>query len=393
MKELQATLELVAPTRPLQVNQARCIRTRSSRVSCSRCAEACPEGALQLGRGVEVAPECAGCGLCTVSCGTGALTLKTPWAKRLLMASGKGTRGSRVVACDRENAQLLPADALTVPCLGILRVELLAYLAASGDAPLLVQRGLKCDNCAKRDISDRLLGAALGAVNELYPGRVLLKDLPSKERAAPQTWTPKDDRPDSRERREFLSGFFSLAGRLLGRHFPTPDEPGREFLPSDPLGLLTDAFRLRPPVAGALLPLGMLDCAPDCLLCPACSSLCPSGALRLEVSGERADLFWQPDRCYGCGSCRAVCPTAALGTRGQVSAACFMRRSEQLLARGENRSCSCGEMYRQVRGGPTRCLGCRVQSRSSKPKSSREPGNLDLLGNGQPFGPSLLASE
>jgi len=392
MKELRAVLELVTPTLPLRVNQTRCIRTRSSRTSCSRCAEVCPEGALQLGRGVKVAPECAGCGLCTASCKTGALTLKTPWEKRLLQASDKGALGSRVVACERENAGMLPADALTVPCLGILGLEMLAYLAASGDSPLLVQRGPKCDDCAKRESSDRLLGAALSAVKALYPGRVLLRTRPGGERKELQPLALRGDQPVSRERREFLSGFCSLAGRLLGRHASTREESGPEFSYLDPRGLLTGAFRLRPPVAGALLPLGMLDCTPDCLLCPACSTLCPSGALRLEVSGAGTDLFWQPERCFGCGSCHAVCPTAALGIRGRVTVAHFLGDTDHLLARGEHRTCSCGGRYRQVPGGPSICLGCRVQNRSTEPDGCRESGNLDVLGNGSPFGASLVTS-
>jgi ferredoxin len=45
-----------------------------------------------------------------------------------------------------------------------------------------------------------------------------------------------------------------------------------------------------------------------CTLCPVCTNVCPTEALRREREGEEYVLYLKVEACTGCGACVESCP-------------------------------------------------------------------------------------
>jgi formate hydrogenlyase subunit 6/NADH:ubiquinone oxidoreductase subunit I len=52
-----------------------------------------------------------------------------------------------------------------------------------------------------------------------------------------------------------------------------------------------------------------------CLVCDACSNMCPFGALRIRDEGEKRLLEFSAERCAACNVCQEICPYNAISLR------------------------------------------------------------------------------
>ncbi len=58
---------------------------------------------------------------------------------------------------------------------------------------------------------------------------------------------------------------------------------------------------------------GLVDVSNEkCMVCDACSNMCPFQALRVRNEGDRRNLEFNMSRCTACGICEAICPYGAI---------------------------------------------------------------------------------
>jgi ferredoxin len=127
----------------------RCLRIRSRLSSCTRCKDACPEGALTIVKeGFSVNERCTLCGLCMAACPTGAIAV----AMQDTIGAGFLTLNDkrRLFACKKriDEAQLMAGQRMQIGCLGMLFPAWLAGLAALGDTPTTIWVG-NCQECTE----------------------------------------------------------------------------------------------------------------------------------------------------------------------------------------------------------------------------------------------------
>ena len=282
----------------------RCLVVRSGRDACSACFDACPHDAVRITDAVEIgAVDCTGCGLGIRACPSEAL------ADPPRLQPGPALRCSKVAG-----------DAPSVRCLAQLSGPDIVRLAGSADAVTLA-RGV-CAGCTVggADVPAVVARSSVDA-NALLAqhGRQLLVNVQEVARL---------DAPIAHEhvsRRSLLGGgvrramhgvadaVAPLEAWLPGeaaseREVPAPPEAGRRYR----------VIAAAEPEPTALVPWRLPRVADGCILCPACTRACPTGALRRDLSGPQGALMLTPDLCVGCDACVPACPVNVMSMDGDV---------------------------------------------------------------------------
>lgn len=341
-----------------------CIAARSLPSACSRCATACPAGAVRVDEaGPELVAGCLGCGRCAAACPTGALVIKG------FHEAGKLPNGNATlhVECWKVPASLTGQAALRVPCLGGLdAAQLLEWQSCLGEAQLeLVDRGW-CAQCragggghpaaASIEEATRLLRVC--GLQDVPPPRLVSRPLP------PALMPAQIPGPESEERisrRAFFRRFAVEAAQAVPAARPVAPRRrrGSDFpLPKRERLLAALETLTRQPVErlpAAVLP--ELTLQRDCDHLGVCAGMCPTGALYTYEEDGHAGIGIDPRDCVACGLCAQACPARAIALRpagepGQSAAAHALTRFP--LARCEH----CQNPFAAV-GGATLCPACR----------------------------------
>lgn len=276
---LNAFLKATDP-RPRFVAE-RCLLHKNSVGGCDRCEKACPKGAVHLENwSVEIDEvDCTGCGVCVGVCPALALEYPLGGVQEALI------RGRGQVRCSKAEG-----TGEEVLCLGRLTPGLLAE-AASRFGRLTLARGA-CDACR---IGGREIPAHLERMVEearrYFPveAEVIQGPLPG-ERV---------------ERRELFRALLNSAKRTAAEvvpDLPAPEEAEEKPVPAE--------LRLRQIAAkrGQRARWPRVEVAEGCTLCPVCTNVCPTQAIRRVRQGEEYLLYLEVDRCTGCGACVESCP-------------------------------------------------------------------------------------
>ena len=152
MVEIMERLE----SKALHVDPAHCVKIRNRNASCSRCADACPSGAIALhDNALDIDSEkCMACGACASACPTNAISFMKPTDEELDSAvdeSAQALEGDAVIVCARvaaHRAADVEATA-TVPCVSRLDTQALVGACTRNDASLVVVDG-GCKTCKYR---------------------------------------------------------------------------------------------------------------------------------------------------------------------------------------------------------------------------------------------------
>lgn len=150
----------------------RCVKVRNRNAKCSKCVDACANGAVQVGGNKlsVTAALCVGCHACTTVCPTEALVPLDPQDEELTASIAQATlaaEGDCVFACARMAARHIadPAKYAQVSCLSRMEESLLVQLAARGIQDIVLVDGV-CSTCKYRANSP-LVDTVVGTANQL----------------------------------------------------------------------------------------------------------------------------------------------------------------------------------------------------------------------------------
>jgi ferredoxin len=309
-----ASSRALDPGSRLEFRENDCLPSRFPKMSCRRCADACPTQALiATPRGPELAAGCVDCGQCAVPCPTEALSVPG-------FEPGHELDDVTAVDCWRVPVTDSPRGAFRIPCLGGLSTAALAELTTRATRqPLAVlDRGF-CRDCPA--------GATEDPTG--YPAEPLIAELQRLLNAIgipPANWPRRIALPLPAARMLEGMGEPLLEGRVSRRAFfrgrsvrpadsertpqpiRTPSRPGR-----GRQRLLSALERLGKPgtaLPGDLFP--RLTAGGDCADHRVCASVCPTGALQAYREAGAKGLRFDPAACIACTLCTHLCPEQAL---------------------------------------------------------------------------------
>ncbi|WP_457630536.1 4Fe-4S dicluster domain-containing protein [Oceanithermus sp.] len=286
---LGAFLKLTDPTP--RYTGSRCLVEKYAVGGCDECLQVCPHEAIDLSHfRVEIDDtRCTGCGLCVQVCPGLALEYALGPTQEAI------TKGRGQLKCSRAEG-----GGQEVFCLGRLTPGLLAE-AGSRLGPLVLARG-DCEKCkiggpAVPEQLEKVIAEArlyypeleVTVTTEALPGPVF-------------------------GRRELFRQLMGGTVRVAAEVIPEPprqlgfDEDAEE-------GGLHGELRLRR--AAARRSRGevrwpAVAVSDACTLCPVCTNVCPTGAIRRERDGDEFVLELEVSACTGCGACIASCPPQAM---------------------------------------------------------------------------------
>lgn len=295
-----------------------CCHTLHQRSTCTRCAAACPTGALVFDEGLKLdLGRCRECGTCAAACPTGALDARNPTDDQLLAGVYQASAARRpvVFACEAMHPDTFGGQAIAVPCLGRLDESILLAALALG-APAVYLLASETGDClfdGARDVVERVVSRVEALLaGSRHAGAIrFVEEWPAEIPAPP----PPAAGPS---RRDFLRGVGRSAGRvgseavyrqIEGEPAPAAVRPSQSLPPRREL-LLAAWARLGQPVPAGLDSTGLwahVRVSASCNACGMCARFCPTGALR-TVSGETGmSLVFTPAHCVDCGLCKDVC--------------------------------------------------------------------------------------
>jgi ferredoxin len=302
-------------------HQGRCLAVKGT--GCRACADVCPHDAVTVGRRVEIDPvDCTGCGLCVRACPSGALE-----------------PAARAPVATPVRCSVVHGDAASVECL--------ARLSPTDVLRLVDERGTV--RLARGDCSACTVGDATvpDVITRTVTAAESLAGLVGAEITVDVREVPDGDRfdvdPRVRElsRRElFRSGRDSArraaAAALSPLEHLAGAEPARGVAPlpttwTETLRLL-EAAGLEPDTR---VPARLPIVEPGCILCPACTRVCPTDAFaRVFDEAGGVTLRLDPQRCVGCDACAEVCPVHVIRMEDEVTWAELSRGASTVAVGG-----------------------------------------------------------
>ncbi len=289
-----------------------CAHSRSGKIGCSNCIDACPKGAIQsAGDVVEIDPGiCGGCGNCSATCPTGAVSYDYPTRHDLLrrlqiMAAayrGAGgtapelllhdeAHGTELISAMARFGRGLPVNVIPVSLHAVTEVGHDTIAAALAFGFQRVNLLVSPEKMSELDALNGQCDIARAVLQGLgYEGErvaVIIEHDPDAVEAVLY---------GERELKEIAGRAFAPEGgkrdvarlALSALHEMAPS-------PSDVIEL----------PAGS--PYGRLDINVDgCTLCLACVGACPAAALNADDDKPR--LSFSEAACVQCGLCVATCP-------------------------------------------------------------------------------------
>lgn len=322
-----------------------CAHSRSQKIGCTRCLDVCPAGAItSAGDTVAIDPfACGGCGMCHSVCPTGAASYAMPRMDDLLnrlrtlmttyeKAGGPppmllihdNTKGVELIGAMARFGRGLPANVLPFSVNEATQTgfDLLASALAFGAAGIAVLTNPKQ--------SEELTGLTLQIemANAMAEGlgydartRIICEADPDAveaalwsfdpgSRAAPATYLPQGDK----------RGVQRLALTHLHKNAPAP---------VNTVGL----------PAGAAFGAVAVD-VPNCTLCLACVSACPTGAMLDNTDAPQ--LRFTEEVCVQCGLCANTCPENVITLVPQLNFTDSATRSVVLKEEAPAKCVRCG---------------------------------------------------
>lgn len=299
---------------PVTFDRARCLRSRLNSNSCDRCLALCKQGAISKnGRAIEFSEKkCTGCLVCVAECPNEAFSCGFDPAALIPAVSRLKVEMPVTLGCSKT------ANTETrIPCLGILSEPILAIInsVAMQDVFLDVRFCADCEN-----------GAVLNHLTERIQGITRRSGSSAHLKTSYKYNNDFEDMSAGQQRRSFLKSFkkniveigidaVAMEGVLAPGTAPPLNHKAKEaskigFLLSEALDIVPKgAFEKRKLLCSYFY---SITCSDACTLCPSCTGMCPTGALKRKKDPEEKQLCFTSNKCNGCGLCVEFCKKKAL---------------------------------------------------------------------------------
>jgi len=295
---------------PIRFKQRSCLRSRFNKNDCRACLNECQAGALELdGRTLSFdAEKCTGCMRCEAVCPNDAFT-----ADLDMLQFFKDVQSQKltVLSC-RKKEQFVSYQ--KIHCIGALSDPLLAAMNSLAKGEIFLDT-TQCVSCANGHCLEKIKRSldTLRTQN-ITPDKTLSIKLVPDEASFPEV-------DNKTSRRFFLKGTgraiadfgIETCGKALQSNDTKKQDPTKG--PVKNSVFLQFAFdNTADEEERKTLKSFFYTVQTDekCNLCPICSGMCPTGALkRVNENGEKHLVFKSSD-CSGCGLCRDFCKKQAL---------------------------------------------------------------------------------
>lgn len=293
----------------------RCLRSRLRSNACDICLNLCRRKALALGgRGIVFDEKhCTGCMICVAECPNDAFFTETDIDGIFPLIQEKSRRVPLTIACKRSSP--LQSD-LNIPCIGLLSEPILAGIncAAAVEIYCNVQSCGKCENGHALDLLHERVQSIADKCGRTVGRKVHCLSV-----------DPGFEKHPRRQRRAFLS-IAKNSMRDIGRVASSVHDssiklaekqatPGKKevhfsrFLQLALARLPADKRQERRLLKSYFYTVKAND---DCDLCPFCTGMCPTGALKRKTVDDLKQLYFTSTKCSGCGLCVEFCDKKAL---------------------------------------------------------------------------------
>lgn len=339
-------------SRPIAVHAGQCTRLRHRRSTCTRCADACPVGAISWQDGLQVDAEtCTSCGICATVCPAGALEAHSPTNGELLAQVQKVVKErSRVAfACPLYVETYGGGERfISVNCLGRLDESILVGAVSLGAQSVWLMDGA-CEECAHA-IGRDVAAAAAGRADKLLEAFGVSQRIAMRPDLLPMSETAygTNGAGEALSRR----GFFKLLARdtvrlgeiavesvLKGQSAQAEKEVKKGELPvalPAKRRLLLDALRRIGKLASATFSAddGLwagFGFGEDCTGCQMCAFFCPTGALSKVEQDGKVGVAFRISHCTNCGLCQDICYREAVVLSDEVDLSKVVDDSTEVL--------------------------------------------------------------
>lgn len=370
-----------------------CSRFRTPKSACSRCSDSCPVGAIHVsGKGAEIGGGCTDCGVCISACPNGVFVINGRDDKKMAAEIVSRVRDQELrvfrISCEYGGG----TSDLVVPCLGRLTEALLLEPLRAGASRIEILQP-PCKECPSRKAAphtDRVLQQAYYICGMLGIGaiRISLVRLEYEGRRIAKR-TNEDSETKSFSRREFFGSLRTKALEVAAASIPEIEQKNagdkelsfKEAIQIKPVNtkrsmLLEsiremaakhegqDSRRADEHPAPCAVEVPSEDCItaglevdPKCTACGVCATLCPTGALAQDWSGENYSLKLRPDICTNCHVCTEACMNEAIRIKDVTSLECLLEEADVTLFVATKRRCAVCRMD-FVGGGSDICPLC-----------------------------------
>ncbi len=320
---------------PPEVDAERCVHSQLVSATCRACVDVCPRDAWVItddALGL-IEDACDRCAKCLPACPQTAIKLRQ---ERTVIPADD--QASALFACEVAVAE---PGAGVRRCLHAIGLSELAHLYNKGVRRLIVCRGA-CEHCNR--------GAGQQFDQSVRDLQLLLADrmLPEFElvEQSLDNWLETRSLSLRTTRRGFLTGLRRLANAENVASEVDAPLPAACLLPSGDC----DA---------PLVPYQPLIDSENCIACDACTRVCQTQAIALEVDGEnRAAYRIDPRRCTGCELCIDICEVGATSLG-------HWRHAPQTAIHLDTKQCrSCGNVLRVPNGSANAEKYCRICSKT-----------------------------
>ncbi|MDD3618538.1 MAG: hypothetical protein PHX57_03975 [Desulfobulbaceae bacterium] len=317
---LNRIVEQAAPV--VSFHPKQCLRARLNTNACDACLALCKKQALTLnGRKIIFSAEnCTDCMACVSGCPNDAFA--SGFDLSVLLDAVRSEDGSTpvIISCSKAPAH---GNQVNIPCVGLLSEPVLAALHCTATREFYLDLH-RCADCRNGHVLDLLHERIRGVIakrgkvaglkiryatdRDFQPGSSSLERRGFLRNAARSlkelgwetslAFVPQQVREDrGAEKKEVQKGA-PATNRLLRQALAQPGVQEKDLLYSYFYTVRADS---------------------RCDLCPLCTGICPTGALKRRAEGSENVLTFTGSACSGCGLCAAFCRKRALTVRPGIA--------------------------------------------------------------------------